>query len=180
MRRRQDSRPVIALLVGVAATFAVLDWYLLQTTVDISPIQPAAGSVDAPLSANLGLATPLDKKPATQFQDTVNRPLFNPHRKPVKRDAVAADSVDAQPSELLLVGVMKSGDEPPRALIRFANAQTGKWIAEGEQFNGWKLRKISARSVIVEAAGQSRELTLAAPRRAADDTVGPGSGSKRR
>ena len=60
---------------------------------------------------------------------------------------------------------MKAADQPPRALLRSANEPTGKWIAEGAEFNGWKLRKVNERSVILQSGGRSQELKLATPRR---------------
>ena len=88
---------------------------------------------------------------------------------PESRDRWCATATPAKeaapdPSEMRLVGVMKSGNEPPRALIRFANEQTGRWLAEGEQHNGWRVRKIDTRSVVVEGSGRSHELTITGAR----------------
>lgn len=180
MRRQHNTRSSIALLaVGIGMLLA-LNWYLFQSPVDISPIDLAKGSTSTLVPPSLRLATPLDDKPATQFHEAVNRPLFNPSRRQIKRDAVAADSVAAQPSEFQLVGVMKSSGSGARALIRVAGAQAGKWIAEGEQFNGWTLRTVGERSVMVEAGGRSHELTLGAPRRQPDEAPGPERGGRRR
>jgi type II secretory pathway component PulC len=180
MKDRKAARLVVSALAGVIVVMALLNWYLVQNPVDISPVGPSTGKVDLPRPGDSELATALDKKSVSQFQETVNRPLFNPSRKPVQRDKVAAKDTNAEPSDLRLIGVMKSGDQTPRALIRFANAQTGKWIAEGERFDGWRLRKVNALSVVVEADGRSHELTLSTPRPTRDDSPGPGSGGKRR
>lgn len=180
MPRQHNSRPAMALLASGIGVLLVVNWYLFQSPVDISPIGQAKGGAIAPAQPSLGLSTPLDKQPAAQFQEAINRPLFNPNRRPVKREAATTESVDARPSELRLVGVMQSRDFPARALIRFAEGQTGKWIAEGEQFSGWTLRKIGERSVMVEAGGRSYELTLAPPRRPQDETPGPEPVRKRR
>jgi hypothetical protein len=180
MRPRQDARPAIAVLATAIAALVALNWHIFGSVVDTSPIGPAAGDAKAGPQRGSELATPLDKKSAAQFHEMVSRPLFNSSRRPVKRDVAAANDTDAEPSELRLIGMMKSGDQAPRALIRFANTQTGKWIAEGEQFNGWTLRKINAGSVVVEAGGRSHELTLSTARRASDDPPSPGSSTKRR
>ena len=56
-----------------------------------------------------------------------------------------------------------------------ASESTGKWIAEGEQFDGWKLRQVKERSVIVESGGRSHELTLQSRAAStADETRRPG------
>ena len=180
MRRQHNARSSIPLLVVGIGVLLALNWYLLQSPVDISPIDPEKSSVNKQVTPSLKLATPLDNKPASQFHELVNRPLFNPSRRQIKREAVATDSVDAQPSELQLVGVMKSSGSGARALIRFAGAGAGKWIAEGEQFNGWTLRTVGERSVMVEAGGRSHELTLDAPRRQTDEAPGPERGGGRR
>ena len=64
---------------------------------------------------------------------------------------------------------MKAANQPPRALLRSANEPNGKWIAEGGEFNGWKLRKVNERSVILQSGGRSQELQLAVPRRSPDE-----------
>jgi hypothetical protein len=180
MRRPHSNRPAIVLLAGAIGMLLALNWYLFQSPVDISPIDLVKSSSNKQVLPSLKLATPLDNKPANQFHEAVNRPLFNPSRRQIKRDAVATDSVDSQPSELQLVGVMKSSGSGARALIRFTGAGAGKWIAEGEQFNGWTLRTIGERSVMVEAGGRSHELTLDAPRRQPDEAPGPERGGRRR
>ena len=180
MQAREGAKLVIAVLAGAIAVLVLLNWYLVQSPIDISPIAPSTGNVDAPRPDNSDLATALDKKSATQFQETASRPLFNPSRRPAQRDRAPAKDGLAETSDMRLIGVMKSGDHPPRALIRFANAQTGKWLAEGEQFNGWKLRKVNARSIVVEGSGRSHELTLSSARRAPDDLPGPESSGKPR
>lgn len=180
MRRPHSNRPAIVLLGGAIGVLLALNWFLFRSPVDISPIDPAKAGATALVAPNLKLATPLDSKPAAQFAEAVNRPLFNPGRRPVKREPAAADSGEAQPSELQLVGVVKSGGSGARALIRAAGAQSGKWIAQGEQFNGWTLRTIGERSVVVEAGGRSHELALGAPRRQAEDAPAPERGAKRR
>ena len=180
MRRPHSNRPANVHLAGAIGMLLALNWFLFQTPVDISPIDPAKVGTNAPVAPNLKLATPLDYKPAAQFAETINRPLFNPGRRPVQREVAAADSVEAQPSELQLVGVVKSGGSGARALIRASGTQAGKWIAEGEQFNGWTLRAIGERSVVVEAGGRSHELALGAPRRQAEEAPAPERGAKQR
>ena len=182
MRKQLETAPVIVLLLGIVAVLGALNWQMLSSSVDISPLAPARGDTEVPPPSSIDLATPLDKKTATQFGQMVDRPLFNPSRKPVKRDVPAAIGPDTHPGELKLIGMMKAGDRPPRALIRSANARSGKWITEGEEFEGWTLRKIGVRSVTVESGGQSHELALAQSRRTVEDGSNsePGSADDRR
>jgi hypothetical protein len=168
MRRQRPTR-TIALLTVVIGVLAILNVVLLQSPVDISPLDQANGNSRAWATPNLDLSTPLDDKPAAMFQEMVGRPLFNPSRRPPTQEAMTTDAENTPPSELRLVGVMKSGDSYARALIRSANGQPGRWIAEGEQFDGWTLRKIGERSVTVDAGGRPHELSLAPRRRASDE-----------
>lgn len=159
---------MLAVLVGL---LVLLNLYLLQSPIDTSPIPLAAGKIEAPNRSASDLATALDNKSAAQFRETVGRPLFNPSRKPVQQDSAGKDS-QPEAVDMRLVGVMKSGDGPPRALIRFGGEQTGKWLAEGEEHNGWRLRKVEARSAVVEGGGRSLELTLSSGRRAPEEASG--------
>ena len=76
--------------------------------------------------------------------------------------------------DLRLVGIVKTGNEPARALIREGDQATGKWISEGDTFNGWKLRSVKDRSVVVEANGRAHELRLQVAVRRTDDQDGGG------
>ena len=175
MRTDNGGKTAIAVLAGVVGLLALLNWYLIASPIDVSPIAPTAGNAGTPHRGNTDLATALDNKSFAQFQEVVGRPLFNPNRRPVVRDSDTAKEAAPDPSEMRLVGVMKSGNEPSRALIRFANEQTGRWLAEGEQHNGWRVRKIDTRSVVVEGSGRSHELTITGARPAPD---GPAGGSE--
>lgn len=161
------------MLAGAIGLLVLLNSYLVQSPIDISPVAPSTDKTAAQRPGDGETATPLDNKTAEQFQETVGRPLFNPGRRPVQRDEATAKDPKVESSELRLIGIMKSGKQPPRALLRFANEPTGKWIAEGAEFNGWKLRKVNARSVIVQAGERSQELTLPTARRAPDEPPGP-------
>jgi hypothetical protein len=176
MRVKKGTSTAIALLAGTVGVLALLDWYLVSSPVDTSPIAPAAGNADTPHRGGSGLATALDKKPVAQFEEIVSRPLFNPGRRAVQRGGDAAKETPDEPPAMRLVGVMKTAGRPGRALIRFANEPTGRWLSEGEEHNGWRVRKVDARSVIVEGGGRSHELALSSPRRTSDES---GSDSNR-
>jgi hypothetical protein len=173
MRMNNGTPLGVAALAGAAGLLALLNLHLLRSPVDISPIAPPPGKAGAPRADKLEPATALDKKAAEQFQETVGRPLFNPNRRPVERKDTAAAEPKTEASDLRLVGVMKAPDRPPRALLRSANAPTGKWIAEGAEINGWKLRQVNERSVILQSGARSQELKLATPRRSSDDPPAP-------
>ena len=148
-----SARPVAVGLAGACAILAFFTMYLLVTSVDTSPILPGAPLSGAGEQTGAGLVTPLDSKPVGEFRETVQRPLFNSTRKPVDRPKAKAEGPAEAGShlDLRLVGIVKSGNGPARALIREGDQANGKWISEGDTFGGWKLRSVKDRSVIVEA-----------------------------
>jgi len=173
MQVRNGTRRVVAALAGAIGLLVWLNWYLAMSPIEISAVAPPTDKADAPRLGNGQPATALDKKTAEQFQETVGRPLFNPNRRPVQRHATTTKEPKLESSELRLIGVMKSANQPPRALIRLANEPTGKWIAEGAEFNGWKLRKVNERSVVVQAGDRLQELNLSTGRSAPEESPGP-------
>ncbi len=164
MGSRRGTRLAVAVLAGAAGVLAWLDYGLLQDPVDISSVAPPPGKAELRPQYSPKPSTALDKRTAEQFQETVGRQLFNPSRKPVQRTETAARvPPKAEPAKLRLVGVMKPDDEPPRALIRFADEPTGRWIVEGGEYRGWTLTKVNEGSVTVEAGGRTQELMLFIP-----------------
>lgn len=170
-----SARPVAVSLAAACSVLALVCGYLLATSVNTSPILPGAPLSGAGEQTGAGLATPLDAKPVSEFRETVQRPLFNSTRKPVDRPKTArvqAPTETGSHLDMRLVGIVKPGNAPNRALIRAADQTNGKWVTEGETFNGWKLRSVKDRSVIVEAEGRSHELTLQIAVRRTDDQDG--------
>lgn len=178
--QQKRKRFMTVALAGAVALLALVNWHLTRSPIDTSPMMPQAGPAAEAPKTGVNLSTALDGKPAAQFSETVNRPVFHPNRRPVQRDASRGDEPDVGPGDMRLVGVMRSPNQPARALIRMANEATGKWIAEGEQINGWKLLEVHARSVVVEAGGRSHELTLSSARREREAPAGPDPTSKAR
>lgn len=168
------ARPAILGLAAACGVLALINAYLLATSVDITPILPGVQLTGDKEQTDGGLTTPLDSKPIGELRETVRRPLFNSTRKPIDRPKTAKQEVTQAGSalDMRLVGIVKSGTAPGRALIRLANETNGKWITEGEAFSGWKLRSVKDRSVVVEAEGRSHELTLQVVVRRTDDQDG--------
>jgi hypothetical protein len=164
MGTRRGRRLAVAALVAAAGLLAWLDLNLLRNPVDISPVAPPPGKTAARPQPTPPPATALDKRRPEQLQETAGRPLFNPTRRPVQRaETAAVRAPKVEPAKLRLVGVMKPDDGPPRALIRFADDPTGRWVAEGSEYHGWTLTKVNDGSVIVEAGGRTQELMLFIP-----------------
>lgn len=178
MRNRRGARLAVAALAGAAALLLLLVLHLLQRPIDVSPASPPMGNAASRPPEALQLATALDKKTAAQFQETVNRPLFNPSRKPVQRQKAEAGP-PKEAGKLRLIGVMQLGPGPRRALIRFSGERTGRWLAEGAEHNGWKLSKVNAHSVVVQAGGRSQELKLLTRPRRLENSLGAKSRTDR-
>jgi len=148
-------------LAGASAVLALLNWHLYTTPLDVSPLAPDTRTAESKEAKELELSTPLDDKPLIVFEETVQRPLFNADRKPIPRSKEVAEA-PAQPlvTGMQLVGIVKSGAAPGRALIRFPGEPMGKWVPEGETVNGWHLTSVKAVSVVLEGNGRSQELKL--------------------
>jgi hypothetical protein len=181
--QRASGRSRATILGGAAvAALLLVNIYLFATPIDTSAIKSLAGPAIRE-RADDTLATPLDGRSPETFAEIVQRPLFNSSRKPIDRArprmAEAPQASVAAPPDLRLVGVAKSRTTPGRALLRVADEPVGRWIAEGESVNGWTLRSVRERGVVLEFGGRVHELTLRVPRRAAED-VQDGSTDKPR
>jgi general secretion pathway protein N len=156
---------VLAACVGVA----VLNWYLLTTDIDISPIKPPGTDNTVVLSDAEDL--PGESKPAAPgaFPETLARPLFRSSRRPPdppKPDASAQAGVRVPrgaarlPTDLKLVGILKEQGQTQRALIRSGESPTGQWMEVGQEVQGWRLSQIEDASIFFEANGQKQKLSL--------------------
>ena len=168
-QRGGSARPLmLTALLGALAILGLVNWHLYSTQVDISPLAPTARTGEAKEAKDVDLSTPLDDKPLIVFEETLQRPLFNANRKPIERkEAAEAPVAVALATGMQLVGIVKSADAPGRALIRFAGEPMGKWVPEGETVNGWHLAAVKTSSVVLEGNGQTQELKLPLPARAA-------------
>jgi hypothetical protein len=173
MRSGRGTRLAVAGLAGAAGLLAFLDYHLLQSPIDISPVAPPVQKADLPHPGSPKPTTVLDRKKPEDFQATVSRPLFSPNRRPVQRGETAGGQPKAETAKLRLIGVIRPEDGPPRALIRFGDELTGRWIEEGGVYNGWTLTRVDENSVIVEAGGRTQELKLFLPRPPPKEPVGP-------
>lgn len=160
-----------ALLVafGIAA-LAVLNWHVLTMPIDVSPAAIPTGtdaSFPVPDEGTHALSEATAER-ATSFPQTLARPLFRADRRPRDRtrpDATASlrtSSVRAQvpPPNVELVGIIKEGGSTGRALIRSGDEPTGIWVEVGHTLQGWRLSRIDARGIVLEADGRQVQLSL--------------------
>lgn len=165
---RSTSRLLAAL--GIAA-LAALNWHVLTIPIDISPAAlPAEDNAAFPASPAPAEMPAAATRPPS-YKQTLARPLFRPDRRP--RDKAMPDSAATPrqqpgrtlepPSGIELVGIIKEGRGDGRALIRSADAPVGIWVQLGHELQGWRLSRIEARSILLEAGDRQLQLTLNPP-----------------
>jgi hypothetical protein len=64
------------------------------------------------------------------------------------------------PRAIELVGIIKEGGRAGRALIRSGEEPTGIWVQVGHELQGWRLSRIDARGIVLEADGRQVQLSL--------------------
>jgi hypothetical protein len=129
---------------------------------------------DRPLSAN-----PLWALPLAKLSSTRDRPIFSPSRRPPP--VVAAEPTPAappppprkkemQPPPLSLVGTIASEEEGFGIFLDQSTKQALR-LKLGEDYQGWKLRMIRGREVMMEKDQQEAILTLPSPGGGTNDQV---------
>ncbi|KJC40840.1 hypothetical protein UP09_22370 [Bradyrhizobium sp. LTSP885] len=130
---------------------------------------------ERPLSANPLWAIPLTRLPGTR-----DRPVFSPSRRPPPPVAASEPapapppppprSKAVQPPPLSLVGTIASDEESFGIFLDQSTKQPLR-LKLGEDYQGWKLRTIGGREVIMEMDRQAATLTLPPPGGRASDQV---------
>jgi hypothetical protein len=127
---------------------------------------PTGPAPERALSAN-----PLWAIPLTQLSATRERPIFSQSRRPPPVEAVAEPVVvkrppvrkkEPEPPQLALVGTIAS-DEEGFGIFLDQSTKTALRLKVGEDFQGWKLRVIQGREVIMEKDQQTAVLALPLP-----------------
>jgi hypothetical protein len=153
------------LMLGLLACLASYVYLLRQPSTEISarPVMPWS-----PATQNLGnLSSPVQA--AQAFEQTFQRPLFFPERKPFQPtppdqvDSQVAEPIDETPPEqpvafdaqqLQLKGILIS-EKIQTALIASPEQPGGTWVKVGSNVMGWTVRRIEKSTAILELAGKS-------------------------
>lgn len=158
------SRLGVAAAVALVGALAWMNWRLVDTPVDISPIAPPAARLDGRQSGTEFAADASSRRQLPALRDTVERVLFSPTRRPPVAAAEQppadrpARAETTSTANLRLVGVMRSGGDAWRALIR---AEDGaEWHGVGARVAGWRLAEIEPERVVLEERGRRLELSL--------------------
>ena len=145
-------------LLGAAAALFGLGWDIASTPIEFAltsanPMLIPAPEIRPPIPLAASIAR-LESLSATR-----DRPVFAPTRRPPSQAAQAAGPQAADAVSIELIGTL-TGPGGRHALLRVRETQVGVWVGVGESTEGWRVASIAKDSVIVEAAGQSLELTL--------------------
>jgi len=138
---------------------------MVEVTIPPAPSKPEASAIERPLSGN-----PLWAMPLKQFTITRERPLFLPSRRPptpLPSPATIAKVVVPKPKEperpqLSLVGTIAS-DEDRFGIFVDQSSKAVLRLRVGEDFQGWKLRSVHGREVILERDQLTSALSLPEP-----------------
>ena len=157
-----------ALVVGaVVVGLSVLNWHLLQRSIDISPLSDSNNGEIARIDTRSDNIESTQATVASDYPQTLARPLFFANRRPPtqeKRTATKSKpkpksrSTQNQPKGLKLVGIMFGKHQERRALLRSKAMPTGNWFEEGDVLEGWRVSKIDDSSITIVTG--SKHLTL--------------------
>jgi hypothetical protein len=160
------------LLALLALGLGALAWLAATRPIEVSPVADRGAGDAVPLAADAAVR-PARPGPLASYAETQRRPLFEPTRRPVAakpaeppkpREAPAAPVATHEPPPstrgLKLLGIVKDGREPYRALIRPGEGQQGQWVSEGSRLGAWRVEAIAEAGVVLEAQGQRVELAM--------------------
>lgn len=161
------------------------------------PATPPAQAVTArQAGADDAAALSGEREPdAVALAETLERPLMRPGRRPWVAPPVAqaaADETGTQappatadldqppeqaeplpplPEDLVLVGIIATGAQDRRVLLRTAQHPVARWLRQGESLNGWVIAAIEPASVTFAAHGERAVLDLYAAAEATPATT---------
>jgi hypothetical protein len=156
---RSDFRPPIAAESSAAKGSGIAD------------AAPSGASLTTDTGARSRTGNPLWTVPLTALSATRDRPLFSASRRPpvVAAPVIApppkqAASAPPPPERPLatLVGTIVSR-EASFAMLQGSNADAISRLRVGQQNDGWLIRGIGLRSIVVEKGAESVELNLPRP-----------------
>jgi general secretion pathway protein N len=136
----------------------------------VASAHPSPASLTVGPNATLRNGNPLWAIPLTALTATRERPLFSASRRPPvvalpaapppKREVLAPPPPE-QPSLTLIGTIVSRGAS--LAMLQGSNAEAISRLRLGQQNDGWRVRGIGLRSILVEKGERSVELTLPRP-----------------
>jgi len=147
------SRRLLQMACILLTGMIILPWLRNPGTEDVASLTPHIND-ESPQDFNF-------PGPIETYRDILDRPVFVATR----RTAADAAPVPHQPNEVVLldrypvVGVVVAGDQR-LVLIRKSAGDTVSRIEQGAVLDGWTLTEVSRARLVLEKAGQRKEISL--------------------
>ena len=146
-----------------------------EPVVTVRPPEAPSPQPERILSPN-----PLWEIPLASLTNTRERPIFSPSRRPPPPAVVATPPAREPPPpksrverpELALVGTI-GGDDDSFGIFVDQNTKAALRLRIGEDYQGWKLRSVQGREVILERDKQTAILSLPQPGTAVSGSLRP-------
>ncbi|HYN39884.1 MAG TPA: hypothetical protein VES39_11600 [Rhodospirillales bacterium] len=121
------------------------------------------------------MSSGFELSPSADYVEIVERPLFNPTRKPAPPDEAkpgsGAGAEETAATQIALNGIVLVGNRRV-ALLRFDNDPKVMHVAEGQQAGGWRIEKITADRVTLRRGQQENQVVLDYKRRGGNEQAG--------
>ena len=165
----------VLVTAGVAGGLVMLIWQLLTVPLDVSPLHQASSTATPWTVTEGGKETKMARETIGDYPQTSRRPLFFADRRPpqLKKKTVAKVTPKPKPAPkpkpivlkklpdgIKLIGIVKGEKNNHRALVRLKSSDTGKWIEEGQDLDGWRIVKIDRLSLTLATSRQRKKLSL--------------------
>lgn len=171
------------LLTLLAASILLAAWYFWQGggiwfgdrngTSEVSAPPPAPATADATAPAGQLVRNPLHELNSAQLPDIAARPLFNPTRAPRPAPEPVADNQpppekpapqppEVNPADYELLAVAGGGTGLV-AVVRFVPENRIYHLRKGQFLSDWQVAEVEGRSVKLDKAEKSFEITMFKP-----------------
>ena len=151
-----------AVTMTLGALCAVLGLVLVyEFAVPSEPVQVDAATTDLPWKAP-AIESDFILPPLSQFQETINRPLFLKTRRPAPsaNTGASAQATSETPLSQYAVSGVVITPEQRFALMRGINDNTLQRVADGEAFHGWTVKAIEHEGVVFTREREQERLPL--------------------
>lgn len=160
------------LLSALLVLMLAANWYALNHTIDITPVDAQRAPGPAVATADPAIAKPNPPPTSAELLQTVQRPLFHASRRPIEppkpKEIPKVVEPPLPPLQAQLIGVSIANPSGPKALVRPAGDKQGTWLHVGEEVRGWRLNEIAVDRVVFVVGERRQVLPLFAiqnPRR---------------
>ena len=137
---------LLLLLVAASAVLALWIWDDLQRPPEALAVVGLDGAASAQL-VNIAEAPKYDPPPIERFAAALDRPLFNPQRRPPEDEPTGIGVVQDRSLSATLQGILFASSGSV-ALLTAVGESSSVRVSEGDLFLGWKLLEIHPDKVV--------------------------------